>query len=301
MSERLRRGGVGAGEWRAAPAGRRARAEEAGCPGAPGRAVRSADQAPDAVGERAAGGRQGEPGRGGTAVLRARPGPGHSPRGRRRRPPPGRRSNSPARGAPGRHPPDRRVIEEQGLHRGLEQVHQIVVPRHMGQLMGEDRLELPRREPASVSPGPAPRAAASPPPPARPPAADSSRATARLIPSRSRSSYAPGRRRPPRPDGRPCRVRRLTRQPASQMVRRREPTTPTPRRRRPPGSHDSRRARAVRSGRSRSRSRPAPSRPEGEDPSTGFRQSGRTGQTRPYRGLHAVRSQTIAVAVQHRA
>ena len=45
-----------------------------------------------------------------------------------------------------RHPPDGRMVEEQGLHRGLEQVHQVVAAADVGQLVGQDQLELPRGE-----------------------------------------------------------------------------------------------------------------------------------------------------------
>ncbi len=46
-----------------------------------------------------------------------------------------------------RDPPDGRVIEQQRLHDALKQVDQVVVPPDVRQLVGQDRLDLLRRQP----------------------------------------------------------------------------------------------------------------------------------------------------------
>ena len=46
-----------------------------------------------------------------------------------------------------RDPPRRRVVEQQSLDCGLEQVHEVVVAPHVGKLVREQRVELQRREP----------------------------------------------------------------------------------------------------------------------------------------------------------
>jgi len=45
---------------------------------------------------------------------------------------------------PARDPPHRRVVEEQRLDDGLEQVHQVIVPADVRKFMRENRLELRR-------------------------------------------------------------------------------------------------------------------------------------------------------------
>jgi len=48
---------------------------------------------------------------------------------------------------PSRRPPDRRVVEQQRLDRRLQQIHEVVVPPDMRQLVGEQRVELQGRQP----------------------------------------------------------------------------------------------------------------------------------------------------------
>src|SRR2546429_5685529 len=45
-----------------------------------------------------------------------------------------------------RHPPHRRVVEQQGLDHRLDEVDEIVVSPHVGQLVREQRVELQRGE-----------------------------------------------------------------------------------------------------------------------------------------------------------
>ena len=45
-----------------------------------------------------------------------------------------------------RQPPDGRVIEQERLEQRLQQVHEIVVPADMCELVGQDRFDLQLRE-----------------------------------------------------------------------------------------------------------------------------------------------------------
>ena len=46
-----------------------------------------------------------------------------------------------------RHPPRRRVVKQQGLDHGLEDADEVVVPPDVRELVGQQRVELERREP----------------------------------------------------------------------------------------------------------------------------------------------------------
>jgi hypothetical protein len=45
-----------------------------------------------------------------------------------------------------RHPPGRRVVEEQRLDHALKQVDQVIVAQHVGQLVRQQRFEMCRRQ-----------------------------------------------------------------------------------------------------------------------------------------------------------
>ena len=144
---------IAAGEIEGQPGGKERQGDDAGQPGAARPRGRSAHQPADAIEQRGAirGHRQAR--RGSAQTFEVRQGAGVA------QPVAANRHGQviaavlPLAPHLGGNPPDRRVIEKKGFHRRLQKIDQIVVAPHVGQLMSEDRFELPRREPGQRAHG----------------------------------------------------------------------------------------------------------------------------------------------------